>query len=342
MLTRRIPANGRYVAAAAALITAVILSWVPAPAQTGGGTTSAAADLKVTVDVRRFYYVGDPVLIRITLFNDGKTPYDNAKGTDLLGFTAVVDVTGAAMKRKPSPTAETRVQPAVIVAGGFFGFIADLRDAVEGLDKPGRFMVQFKMPGLEVAPTPVVIIPRYDPATAYQATMESDYGRLVFDLLGGTAPKHVQNFYDLANQGYYDSAYINAVIKGVEIHGGDTAGDGSSTPGYDLPFEIDPNVPQRRGTLSMIPIGKTDHGAQFLIALTDQSAAVGQFSAFGVMVSGEEALSAIENLPTNGRKNLPFFRPITEVRIRSIRVVHAPAGSKATAMESPVKDTPKP
>jgi peptidyl-prolyl cis-trans isomerase B (cyclophilin B) len=297
----------------------------------GTGSSTPGASLRPTLETQRFYYAGDPILVRLTMTNDGKSPYDNSKGIDFMGQIVVSETGGGAVKRKASPPVETRLQPATLAPGAFYGFVADLREVAEGLDKPGKFTAQLRAPGFESEPTPVVVIPRFDPATAYQASVETDYGRLVFDLLGREAPKHVQNFHDLANTGYYDGALIHSVIKGVEIHGGDTIGDGSSSPGYGLPFELDPNLPQKRGTLSMVRLRTSDSGSQFLISLAENPGSAGKLSVYGSLASGEDALAAIESLPTTGRMEFPFYRPIKEVRIRTIRVAPAAAGSKATA-----------
>lgn len=318
---------------AAALLSVTLAAALGMGLLAAQGATPPApgASLRPTLETQRFYYAGDPILVRLTMTNDGKTPYDNSKGFDFMGQIIVTESGGGAVKRKTSPAVEPRLQPATLAPAAFYGFVADLRDVAEGLEKPGRFTAQLRSPVFESDPAPIIVIPKFDPATSYQASVETDFGRLVFDLLGRQAPKHVQNFHDLANTGYYDGAFFHSVVKGVEIHGGDTAGDGSSSPGYGLPFEIDPNLPQKRGTLSMVRLRTSDSGSQFLISLADNPASAGKLSVFGSLVSGEETLAAIESLPTTGRMEFPFYRPIKEVRIRSIRVAPAPAGSKATS-----------
>src|SRR5262249_18199937 len=221
------------------------------------------------------------------------------------------------------------LQPQAIAPGGFFGFITDLRDSIEGLDKPGSYVAHFSGLGLESEPVPLVVIARYDPARAYRATIETDFGTMLFDLYGKEAPAHVHNFYDLGNQGYYDGTLFHVVVKGIEVRGGDRTGDGESTPGYSLQPEITRSLKHTRGTLSMLRGDKSDHGSLFTIGLTDSPGLDGMISAFGTMAGGDEALQAIENLPTSGQKSVPYYRPLKDARIRSIRVAPAPAGSKA-------------
>jgi peptidyl-prolyl cis-trans isomerase B (cyclophilin B) len=297
----------------------------PAPAPAAGG------GVKVTVErLGNFYYAGEPVLVRVAIFNTGTTPHENSGGTDLLGDLVVAEDSSGALKHKKSPSSEKSYQPASIAPGGFFGFVADLRDVVEGLDKPGRYHARYSAKGLESDNVPIVLISPYDPAKAYQATMETDYGKVVFDLLAKEAPKHVHNFHDLAQQGYYDGTLFHVVVKGIELRGGDKTGDGMSTPGYELPLELNNDLKHHRGTLSGVRGPSSDHGAQFSVGLGDNPAVDGQLTIFGLMASGEEALTAMENLPTSGQRSYPFFKPLKEVRIRTLRVAPAPEGAKAT------------
>jgi len=326
---------------AAGLVVALAALHLAVLAQ--GDKPAEPSALQVTVErLGNFYYSGDPVMIRVAVFNTGKTPYDNSKGIDVMGGLIVGDRTSGVLKHKEGAGVAAVNQPSVLAPGEFFGFIFDLNQLVDGLEKPGTYAARFQSPGLETEAVSMVVIPRYDPAVAYRATIDTDYGTLQFDLFGKEAPAHVHNFFDLGNQGYYDGTLLYTVVKGIEVQGGDKTGNGESTPGYGLPPEIDPSLKHVRGSLSMLRGEKTDHGSLFMISLADSPAIDGQMTIFGAMAGGEEALSAIENLPTNGRKSLPFYRPLKDARIRSIHVAPAPSGSKATPEGAPVKATSKP
>jgi cyclophilin family peptidyl-prolyl cis-trans isomerase len=324
----------RTAAASLAVMISLAAGWPGAFAE--GAEPPEVAGLKATLErLGSSYYAGDPVQIRISVFNTGEQPYDNSGGLDLLGNIIVSEETAlGSFTRKPSPVAAPRFQPAVIPPGGFFGFIADLRDVVGGLEKPGRYVARLSLGDLQTDPLKLRVIPHYDPKVPYRATIGTDYGKLSFDLLGGQAPKHVRNFYDLAHQGFYEGAFIHAVVKGVHLLGGDTAGDGSSFPGYGVHREVDPTLVHRRGTLSMLPWRNMDHGSQFLISLSENRNLDGTFTIFGKMAQGEETLAALENLPTTGQREAPFYRPLKELRIRFVRVEPATDGSKATAEEA--------
>jgi len=57
-----------------------------------------------------------------------------------------------------------------------------------------------------------------------------DFGDITFKLLPECAPIAVQNFIDLANEGYYDGKNFHRIIAGFMIQGGSPNGDGGSDP----------------------------------------------------------------------------------------------------------------
>jgi cyclophilin family peptidyl-prolyl cis-trans isomerase len=286
----------------------------------------APATLEPTLDrLGRFYYAGDPVLIRVAVFNTGEAPHQNVQGLDLAHNISVVDnVRGVALKPRQGPPADPNREPRVFPPGAFFGLITDLRDSVEGLDTPGRYSIRLTVEGKTSEPMQIAVIPRFDTETAYRAEMDTDFGQMSFNLLGTEAPRHVQNFYNLANQGYYDGTFIFAVVKGIEFHGGDKTGNGRSSPGYSLAPEVSPDLKHVRGTLSMLRADAMDHGSLFIVSLGDNPRLDGRLSIFGKITAGEETLVAIENLPTSGTRESTSFRPLKPVVIRSIRVEPAP------------------
>src|SRR4029453_3172903 len=89
-----------------------------------------------------------------------------------------------------------------------------------------------------------------DPAKNYTAGGETKKGNLEIQLLGGEAPKTVNNFVFLANEGFYDGVPFHRVISGFMIQTGDPTGTGRGGPGYR--FE-DERVNRRydRGTVAM-------------------------------------------------------------------------------------------
>lgn len=303
-------------AAAMGMVLIAGAAWAAAP-------PAERPKLEMTLEILRpFTYEGEPVLVRIGVFNTGSAPYVNSGGIDLLGSLGVNSSRKGRLKLKEKPALDPKEQPAVIPAGGFFGIIHDVAPMVPDLAHADTYTFSWEAAGgWSAPPVTAKVIPRFDPETPYVAVIETDYGFMEFDLKTKEAPKHVQNFYDLAMQGFYDNTQLHQVIKGVEIRGGDPGGTGSGWPGYLLEQEISPNLKHTRGTLSMLGVGqRQDNGSQFVITLAPLPRYDGQLSIFGQMRSGDDTLTAIENIPTSGQIEAPYYRPVKPILLKSVTV----------------------
>jgi len=293
------------------------------PASAAAASSPERPKLEITLEVLRpFTYEGEPLLVRIAVFNTGDAPYTNSGGIDLLGSLGVSSSKKGRLKFKDKPELDPKQQPAVIAPGGFFGIIHDIGPMVSELSHADTYTVSWESSGGWTAP-PVTtrVIPKFDPEAAYVAVFETDYGSMEFDLKTKEAPRHVQNFYDLAQQGFYDNTLFHQVIKGLEVRGGDPGGTGNGWPGYMLEQEISPGLKHSRGTLSMLMSGpRQDNGSQFVITLAPQPRYDGQLSIFGQMRSGDDTLTAIENIPTSGQIEAPFYKPVKPVQLRTVTV----------------------
>lgn len=309
----RIPRSILALAALAAL-------WVQAPAR---AAEDKAGPLKATLEVLRpFTYEGEPLLVRVAVFNTSDHPYDNSGGVNLLGGLRVTSPTRGKLDLKGKLEADAKKQPATLAPGGFFGIIHDLATLVPDVSRTDVYTVSWQGSGITAEPVTVKVIPKFDPSASYVAVVETDYGYLEFDLMTREAPRHVQNFYDLAHQGFYNNTLLHQVVRGVELRGGDPTGSGSGWPGYSLEPEITRELKHRRGTLSAVhlPGQNQDNGSQFVITLAPIEQYDGNLTIFGQLRKGEEALAAIENIPTNGQHDIPYYRPLKPVVIRTVAV----------------------
>ena len=78
-----------------------------------------------------------------------------------------------------------------------------------------------------------------DPEARYHATMETEKGTIELDLYPEHAPKTVNNFVFLAEEGFYDGVIFHRVIDNFMIQGGDPTGTGRGGPGYQFEDEIE-------------------------------------------------------------------------------------------------------
>src|SRR6185369_12311718 len=57
------------------------------------------------------------------------------------------------------------------------------------------------------------------------AVLETSYGRIVIEFMPNVAPKHVENFKELAREGFYDGTRFHRIVsdrsRRVAIQGGD-------------------------------------------------------------------------------------------------------------------------
>jgi peptidylprolyl isomerase len=102
----------------------------------------------------------------------------------------------------------------------------------------------------------------------YGAVLHTNKGDIVVDLFETEAPKTVNNFVFLANQGYYTNVPFHRVIKGFMVQTGDPTGTGRGGPGYR--FADEPVTREYvRGTVAMANAGANTNGSQFFIVHAD-------------------------------------------------------------------------
>ena len=134
-----------------------------------------------------------------------------------------------------------------------------------------------------------------DETKKYRATIETDKGDIELKLYPENAPKTVNNFVFLANEGFYDGVTFHRVIGDFMIQGGDPTGTGSGGPGYKFKDEVKNNpLRHETGVLSMANAGPNTNGSQFFITHSPQPHLNGRHTVFGKVVSGMNVVSAIQ------------------------------------------------
>jgi peptidyl-prolyl cis-trans isomerase B (cyclophilin B) len=156
------------------------------------------------------------------------------------------------------------------------------------------------------------------------AVISTQFGDIVVEFFDDIAPKHVESFKLHAQNGYYNGTTFHRVIPGFMIQGGDplTRSDDRSRHGtggnaakyfgigtesdestWDLPAEFSP-TPHERGILSMARSQNPDSGgSQFFICVADARFLDNQYTVFGKVVSGMDAVDAIVSAPRDARDN---------------------------------------
>jgi peptidyl-prolyl cis-trans isomerase B (cyclophilin B) len=148
-----------------------------------------------------------------------------------------------------------------------------------------------------------------------QATMHTNHGPIELELFEEDAPKTVENFVKLSQDGYYDGLIFHRVIKDFMIQGGCPQGTGTGGPGYEFEDEINDHKIVR-GALAMANRGPDTNGSQFFIVTTDAAPWLdGKHTVFGEVRSGMEAVDSIEGTDTGAHD-----RPTEDAVIERVEV----------------------
>lgn len=134
-----------------------------------------------------------------------------------------------------------------------------------------------------------------DPAKSYTATFETSRGQIVLALDAKSAPKTVNNFVFLAQDGFYNGLTFHRVIPDFMIQGGCPEGTGRGGPGYRFADEFagNPNT-HERGVISMANAGPGTNGSQFFITHVPCPWLNGKHTVFGKVTSGLDVVDAIK------------------------------------------------
>ncbi len=155
-------------------------------------------------------------------------------------------------------------------------------------------------------------------------TMVTSKGNIEIELWRDQAPKTVENFITLANNGFYDGTRFHRVIEGFMIQGGDPLSKdtaqisrwGTGGPGYVFQDEIHEENYNITGTISMANAGPNTNGSQFFINVADNVFLNDKHTVFGKVVSGYDIVETIALVDT-----VPGVdRPVEDVVIQSIDI----------------------
>jgi len=137
-----------------------------------------------------------------------------------------------------------------------------------------------------------------------KATIETNFGKIAFELLPNLAPETVRSFVKLAKTSFYDGTLFHRVIPGFMIQGGDPNTKksdkskwGTGGPGYTIKAEFN-SKSHLRGIVSMARATDPDSaGSQFFIVTTDSTFLDRQYTVFGQVIEGMSVADKIVNLP---------------------------------------------
>jgi peptidyl-prolyl cis-trans isomerase B (cyclophilin B) len=160
--------------------------------------------------------------------------------------------------------------------------------------------------------------------------IKTSEGDMVVQFWTDAAPKTIQNFKKLARSGFYDGTIFHRIVKGFMIQGGDPLSKdpnkenlyGTGGPGYKIKAEFNDH-PHERGVISMAREPDPDSaGSQFFICLAPVPRLDHQYTTFGKVIKGTDALEKIGDTPVEMAHG-EMSKPTKRVVINKIDIVPA-------------------
>ncbi len=137
---------------------------------------------------------------------------------------------------------------------------------------------------------------------SYQATIHTNRGNVVIDLLNSKATCTVNSFVYLASKKYFNNTHchrLTTVSPLYVLQCGDPTGTGSGGPGYKFNDENLAGAKYTQGTVAMANSGPDTNGSQFFLVYKNSTLAA-NYTPFGKVVKG---LGIIQNVAKAGSDN---------------------------------------
>ncbi len=137
------------------------------------------------------------------------------------------------------------------------------------------------------------------------AKMETNCGDFTIALDTKRAPKTVNSFAYLIEEGFYDDLDFHRIAPGFVIQGGDPLGTGTGGPGYSVDEKPPANLSYTKGTVAMAktsaePPGRS--GSQFYIVLAPDAGLPPEYALVGKVSEGMDVVDRIGKLGTKAEK----------------------------------------
>jgi peptidyl-prolyl cis-trans isomerase B (cyclophilin B) len=141
-----------------------------------------------------------------------------------------------------------------------------------------------------------------DTTAVYQATIHTNRGDIVINLLNSKATCTVNSFVYLAAKNYFSNTDCHRLTTAgiFVLQCGDPTGTGSGGPGYKFADENLTGAKYSAGTVAMANSGPDTNGSQFFLVYQNSLSLPASYTPFGTIVSG---LNIIQNVAKAGSDN---------------------------------------
>src|SRR5262249_3989126 len=137
------------------------------------------------------------------------------------------------------------------------------------------------------------------------AAVETSCGSFDIALDTKRAPKTVNSFVHLSEEGFYDGLDFHRIVPGFVIQGGDPLGTGTGGPGYKVVEKPPANLSYTKGTVAMAkssaePPGTS--GSQFFVVTGADAGLPPEYALVGKVSKGIGVVETIGKLGTPEEK----------------------------------------
>lgn len=153
---------------------------------------------------------------------------------------------------------------------------------------------------------------------SYTATLVTEKGDIVIQLLPEVAPMAVNSFVFLAEHDWFDNVTFHRVLPGFVAQAGDPSGTGYGGPGYVFAIEPSNDWPfDKAGLVAMANAGPTSNGSQFFITYAAADHLNGGFTVFGEVIQGMDVVQDLSPRDPSQTVGLPPGDLILDVLIEA-------------------------
>jgi peptidyl-prolyl cis-trans isomerase B (cyclophilin B) len=137
------------------------------------------------------------------------------------------------------------------------------------------------------------------------ARIETSCGDFTIALDSTRAPKTVNSFVFLSEEGFYDGLSFHRIVPGFVIQGGDPLGNGTGGPGYSVDEKPPANLAYTKGIVAMAkssaePPGRS--GSQFYVVTGADAGLPPEYALVGKVSEGMDVVERIGKLGTPSEK----------------------------------------
>lgn len=168
-----------------------------------------------------------------------------------------------------------------------------------------------------------------EPADKPQITFKTTEGSFSIGLLQKNAPntcekfllwcKGIETMPEQRGSPLYVGMEFYRVNPGKFIQGGDPFNKGIGADPFEFPFEKT-YKPMKRGVVCMANDGKGNNSSIFFVLLIDNPKLEGNYTVFGVITNGLDAIDRMSNVPTVKNENGELTKPAKPITILGVEV----------------------